>query len=65
MARPFTLKVNRHVSYRRADGRFRSATITSTTDSTHPNVRVGHAGETYTNVPRKAAQNDTGVWKPH
>jgi hypothetical protein len=65
MTRPYTLKVNRHVSYRRATGRWVPAVVTAVVDATHCTVRVVHGGETHANIARKSAVSDTNVWQSY
>ena len=66
MARPFTGEVNRHVSYRRADGRWVPAVITNVDSASVFDLRIGHAvGNTPQNVPRKTTVSGTNVWQPY
>lgn len=64
MAKPGERKVNRTCTYVRADGTLRPAIITALGAGTAVDVRVGHHGEVYTNVPEQTTRTDTGVWRP-
>lgn len=55
-------KVNRTVTYIDAAGRHRPAIITALGAGNLVNLRVGHHGETYSNVDHISAVTDTDVW---
>lgn len=58
-------KVGRHVNYYGTNRRPRPATITNVDSSTQLDLRVGHSGEVYLNVPKETGtpySSQTGVW---
>lgn len=54
-------QVNRTVTYWAAGRDSRPAIITAVA-GTVVSLRVGHHGETYTNVPMRVNRTDTNVW---
>jgi len=61
MARTFTPKVNKHVTYYDSTTRPRPAIITAVTSATVVDLRVGH-GETHAAVNKKTAKPFTSGW---
>lgn len=64
MAKPGERKVNRTCTYVSATGKPRPAIITALNGPSNVSLRVGHHGETYTNVAEMTAKTDVSVWKP-
>jgi len=58
-----TPRVNDHVTYFTSTGKARPGTITAiVTSPTNIDIRVGHSGETYTNVPYSTTTPRNNVW---
>lgn len=58
-------KAGRHVTYYGTNRKPRPATITNVDSATVLDLRVGHSGEVYLNVPLETgtpASTQTGVW---
>lgn len=68
MARVFTPKVNKHVTYYDTAGKPRPATIIAVTSATVVDVRVGRSGETHLGISRAPADssvaNVVNTWRP-
>jgi hypothetical protein len=56
-------KINRHVTYVKANAKRRPATITAVGAGTAVDLRVGRAGETYAGVSRRTAHGQTNVYE--
>lgn len=68
MARTYTPKVNKHVTYFDAACKPRPATITGVTSGTVVDVRIGHSGETHAGINRapisSMVANVPNTWRP-
>jgi hypothetical protein len=57
-------KVGRHVTFHTASGKPRSGTITTVTNATTLNLRVGHTGGTATGSTKRTSGARAGKWRP-
>lgn len=68
MARTYTPKVNKHVTYFDTNGKPRPGTIIAVTSATVVDVRIGHSGETHLGISRapidSLAANVVNTWRP-
>lgn len=68
MARTYTPKINKHVTYYDAACKPRPGIITGVVDATHVNIRVCHTSQTPANVARgpidSMIANVPNTWRP-
>lgn len=64
MARVYTAKINRHVTYFDGNKKPRRAIITAVTSNTVVDLRVGHSGEVHAAATRSISPRTASSWAP-